>query len=617
MFNWCGESKADHSTVGEGLQFIKMSEPDAKRSRAKKNAVKATPPSDLAAGLNSPRPSPLTSLGSMQAIINAMPNPVMLKDRFHRLVLVNDAFCELLNQTREDLLGDDGEKIPEDQRDVFWEIDDEVFRSGLPNENEEVLTDGAGSLRVVLTRKCLVTLPPQSGQQQFLLGVITDVIRFRESEARAQYLAEHDALTGLANRAQLNDRLDAQIKAAGEGNNKIALLLLDLDGFKEVNDTQGHHVGDELLKIIAKRLAGLVRAGDVVARYGGDEFCILQTSATRLLDLAEKTITAVGRPISVNGHQLGVTASVGIAVFPEDGATSDELMQSADSALYHVKRTGRAGFYKYQPQAHLDQPQHWNVEHALREALGTDQLSLEFQALASAHDGQLRGFEALCRWCHPVHGDISPEVFIPVAESTGLIKELGAWVLREACQQAARWEWPVQVAVNVSPCQLEDHDFPDVVFEALKAANLPPNRLELEITESALIGQSDATTETLSVLRAEGVGFALDDFGAGWSSLSTLRKFKFDRLKIDKSFIWQIESDPRSVAIVRAVLGLAKSLGVPVTAEGIEDQSQLLALRNMGCTEVQGFHLGRPSSVASLPAPEPWRAINETDEKPN
>ena len=553
----------------------------------------------------------------MQTIINAMPNPVLLKDRFHRLVLVNDAFCELLNQTREDLLGEEGEKIPEDQRDVFWEIDDEVFRTGLPNENEEVLTDGAGSLRVVLTRKCLVTLPTQSGPQQFLLGVITDVTRFRESEARAQYLAEHDALTGLANRAQLNDRLEAEIKTAGDADNKLALLLLDLDGFKEVNDTQGHHVGDELLKIIAKRLAGLVRAGDVVARYGGDEFCILQTSATRSLDLAEKTIATVSRPISVNGLQLCVTASVGIAVFPEDGTTSDELLQSADSALYHVKRTGRAGFYKHQPQAHLDQSQHWNVEHALREALGTSQLSLEFQALASAQDGQLRGFEALCRWHHPVHGDISPDVFIPVAESTGLIKELGAWVLREACQQAAGWEWPVQVAVNVSPCQLEDHDFPDVVFEALKEANLPPHRLELEITESALIGQSDATTETLSVLRAKGVGFALDDFGAGWSSLSTLRKFKFDRLKIDKSFIWQIESDPRSVAIVRAVLGLAKSLGVPVTAEGIEDQAQLLALRNMGCTEVQGFHLGRPSSVASLPAPEPWRAIIEKNEKPS
>lgn len=550
----------------------------------------------------------------MQAIVNAMPNPVMLKDRFHRLVLVNDAFCDLLNQTREELLGEAGEKVPDDQKDVFWKIDDEVFRTGLPNENEEVLTDGTGSLRVILTRKCLVTLPTQSGSQKFLLGVITDVTRFREAEARAQYLAEHDALTGLANRAQLNDRLEAEIKSARGTDNKLALLLLDLDGFKEVNDTQGHHVGDELLKIIAKRLAGLVRAGDVVARYGGDEFCILQTSASRSLDLAEKIITTVSRPISAGGHQLCVTASVGIAIFPEDGTTGDELLQSADSALYHVKRSGRAGFYKYQPQGHLDQSQHWNVEHELRNALGTDQLSLEFQPLASARDGQLRGFEALCRWQHPVYGDISPEVFIPVAESTGIIKELGAWVLREACQQAARWEWPVQVAVNVSPCQLEDHDFPDMVFEALGEAKLPPHRLELEITESALIGQSDATTESLSVLRAKGVGFALDDFGAGWSSLSTLRKFKFDRLKIDKSFIWQIESDPRSVAIVRAVLGLAKSLGVPVTAEGIEDQAQLLALRNMGCTEVQGFHLGRPSSVASLPTLEPWRSIKESNE---
>ena len=585
------------------------------RSHHQKGADLTPLPPAVTAGVNSPQASPLTSANSMQTIINAMPNAVLLKDRFHKLVLVNDALCELLNQTREELLGEEGEKVPEDQRDVFWRIDDEVFKTGLPNENEEVLTDGTGSLRVVLTRKCLVTLPTLSGPQQFLLGVITDVTRFRESEARAHYLAEHDALTGLANRAQLNDRLEAEIKTAGGADDKLALLLLDLDGFKEVNDSQGHHVGDELLKIVAKRLAGLVRAGDVVARYGGDEFCILQTSAARSLDLAETIITTIGRPISVDGQELHVTASVGIAVFPEDGTTSEELLQSADSALYHVKRTGRAGFYKYQPQANLDPAQHWNVEQGLREALGTDQLSLEFQPLASAEDGQLRGFEALCRWHHPIHGFISPEVFIPVAESTGLIKELGAWVLREACRQAAQWEWPVQVAVNVSPCQLEESNFPDLVIDALNQANLPHQRLELEITESALIGQSEATTEALSVLRDKGIGFALDDFGAGWSSLSTVRKFKFDRLKIDKSFIWQIESDPRSVAIVRAVLGLAKSLGVPVTAEGIEDQAQLLALRNMGCTEVQGFHLGRPSAVASLPALDPWRAIKDVKDK--
>ncbi len=293
----------------------------------------------------------------------------------------------------------ESEYIPNEQKDVFWKIDDEVFRTGRPNENEEVLTDGTGALRVIVARKRLIHLPTQEGKQPFIVGVISDVTRFREAEARAQYLAEHDTLTGLANRTQLNDRFAVAIAAASRSGAKVALLLLDLDGFKAVNDRYGHGAGDELLRVIAKRLAGLVRSADTLSRFGGDEFCIVQAAVEQpgaAFRLAERIISSISQPIVIGSSRMSVSSSVGIALFPDDGVAPKTLLHKADMALYAVKRSGRRGYLRYDGGTSVLYPAEWDVEGELRVALAGDQLSLAFQPLAAAEDGKVRGLRSAC-----------------------------------------------------------------------------------------------------------------------------------------------------------------------------------------------------------------------------
>ena len=549
---------------------------------------------------------------ALQAILNAIPNPVFLIDRTHRLVMVNDALCDMMGRTRDELTTSVDYGLPEEQTEVFWQKDDEVFDTGKPNDNEEVLTDGTGTLRVILTRKRLIHLPTAKGEQAFILATISDVTRFREAETHAQYLAEHDTLTGLANRTRLNNRLKEAIEASDKAGKQTALLLLDLDGFKAINDNHGHPIGDEVLRIVAKRMAGLVRSVDTLARFGGDEFCIVQTAGQQpdgAFALAERIMSSLSQPMVIDSLRLSVSTSIGIAVFPDDGATADVLLQRADTALYTVKRGGRGDYLRYDEHPSLLPTNRWDIEADLRAALAADRLSLAFQPFAAAADGKVRGFEALTRWPHPTRGQIPPETFIPAAESSGLIQQLGFWVLHKACAAAANWEWPLLVSVNISPAQLDNEDLPAVVEKALAASGLAPERLELEIAETALLGSSTHISAVLDKLKGLGVSLALDDFGSGWSSLTTLHNFKFDRIKIDRSFIGNIESDARSVAIVRAVLSLAQSLHVPVTAEGIEAPAQLRALRQMGCDELQGYFIGRPSDEAAMPDSLDWKKL--------
>ena len=546
---------------------------------------------------------------TLQAILNALPNPVFLVDRMHRLVMVNDALCDMLGRPREELVNRIDYDLPEEQKEVFWQKDNEVFATGEPNDNEEVLTDGTGTLRVILTRKRLMHLPTDEGEQPFILATITDVTRFREAESRAQYLAEHDTLTGLANRTRLNNRLELAIQSAAKDDKQVALLLIDMDGFKAINDSHGHPIGDEVLRIAAKRMAGLVRSIDTVARFGGDEFCIVQSAGPQpdgAFRLAERIMSSLSQPMVIDDLRLTVSSSIGISIFPDDGMTPEVLMQRADTALYTVKRSGRGDYLRYDEHPSLLPTNRWDIEADLRAALAADQLSLAFQPFAAAADGKVRGFEALTRWLHPTRGQIPPETFIPAAESSGLIQQLGFWVLHKACAAAANWEWPLQVSVNISPAQLDNENLPAVVEKALAASGLPPERLELEIAETALLGNPVRLSAILDNLKALGVHLALDDFGSGWSSLTSLQNFKFDRIKIDRSFIGNIESDARSVAIVRAVLSLAQSLHVPVTAEGIEAPAQLRALRQLGCDELQGYFIGRPHDEATMPDILEW-----------
>lgn len=545
-----------------------------------------------------------TTQETLQTLLNAIPNPMFLIDRDHRLVLVNDAFCDLIGQPRDRLLYRTDYPVPDEQKDVFFRVDEEVFSTGKPNENEELTTTSSGELRIILTRKRLIHLPTKEGPQPFILASSTDVTRFREAESRAQYLAEHDALTGLANRNRLNHSLSNLIEVSGRSRHQAALLLVDLDGFKAVNDQHGHPVGDELLRIVAKRLASLVRSVDTVARFGGDEFCIVLGRGDQpegAFALAERITSSLAQPIHLDELHLCVSASIGIAIYPEDGDTAETLIQRADKALYQVKRAGRCGYLRYNANAPHATPAQWDIEADLRTALVTEQLSLAFQPLVSAADGSLRGFEALARWSHPVHGPVEPDLFIPAAESSGLIHPLGAWVLHRACAEAVNWPWPVQVSVNISPTQLESGNLVTAVRAALESSGLPSVRLELEITETALMGNCKAAATILNELRSLGISIALDDFGSGWSSLAKLQDFQFDRIKIDRSFIAGIDSDTRSLAIVRTVLSLAQTLNVQVTAEGVEGPSQLVALKHLGCDEFQGFYIGEPQPRAKAP----------------
>ncbi|AOV17651.1 hypothetical protein BJI67_11795 [Acidihalobacter aeolianus] len=434
-------------------------------------------------------------------------------------------------------------------------MDDAVFATGQPNENEEVMTAANGDLRILLTRKRLISLPTENGEQPFILASTTDVTRLREAESRAQFLAEHDPLTGLANRSRLNNRMAQAIEDAAQSGEQGALIMLDLDDFKAINDQHGHPMGNDVLRIVAKHLATLVRPADTLARLGGDEFCIPQPASRQpdgAFALAQRILSSLAKPITVGDWHMMLSASIGIALFPDDGNSAELLMQRADIALYEVKRKGKNDYLRFSVDPQELRSESWDIATDLRDALAAGQLSLALQPLTSAADGETRGFEALARWEHPTRGTIPADVFIPAAVSAGLIRQLDSWMLHEACAQAARWPWPAQISVNVSTTQLERRDMEAVATQGLQASGLPPERLSLDIAEKALIGDPEHVYTILAGLKRLGIGLALDDFGSGWYSLAALHRFQFDRIKIDRSFIGNIESDVRSVAIVRA-----------------------------------------------------------------
>jgi diguanylate cyclase (GGDEF)-like protein/PAS domain S-box-containing protein len=542
------------------------------------------------------------TLEALQQILTAIPYPVFVKDEAHRWVLVNQAFCTMMGHSRDTLLyKSDHDFLPAAQADVFWAIDDQVFSTGEANENEEVITDASGAVRVIITRKCRVELPTSKGTRPFIVAIFSDVTEYREAEARARYHAHHDSLTGLANRMHLAERLQAALEEARCSDTKIALFLLDLDGFKGVNDGYGHAAGDELLQVIAARLKRVVRDTDLVARLGGDEFCVIQVapdSPEAVEALARRMIAAVSEPVVGGWGTARVSASVGISVFPDNGTGQEELLHCADIALYSIKEAGRAAFARYDARQDKASDSINGSAPALAAAVREGQISLAFQPLVSTADGTTRAFEALARWHHPLLGIIPPSVFIPLAERQGLMPALGRLVLQKACTAASGWCSDLSVRVNVSATQFESGDLATVVQEVLAETGLPAERLEIEVTESVTLGESLRVLEIFKSLKALGVRIALDDFGSGWASLDVLRRFSFDRLKIDRSFVANMESDPKAAAIVRAVLSIGKALDLPVTAEGVERPAQLDALRKMGCDEVQGHLTGRPRQDA-------------------
>jgi diguanylate cyclase (GGDEF)-like protein len=429
-----------------------------------------------------------------------------------------------------------------------------------------------------------------------------DVTERREAEAEISFLAGHDILTGLANRATFYDHLGRAL-ANIESGQKFAVLFLDLDRFKAVNDEFGHPTGDALLRAVSARLRAVSRECDIIARLGGDEFAILQVGVSQDEQtgaVARRLVETISKPFTVDGHCLSIGVSIGIAMAPADGSHPAQLMKDADLALYHSKKEGRGTWRFFQPEMNAIAEARRAQENDLRAAISLGQLELHYQPIFRGHDRRLTGFEALLRWRHPVRGMVLPESFISMAEEMGLIGEIGACVLERACTEAAAWPEHLRVAVNLSTRQFQRCGLINTVSNALSGSGLAAHRLELEITESVPLDSDPATLATLRELRAIGVRISLDDFGTGYSSLSYLRKFPFDTIKIDKSFIGDIQTDGSSIAIIRGIVILAQSLDMSITAEGVESEEQHEFLTDAGCDEMQGFLLGRPAPASEI-----------------
>jgi diguanylate cyclase (GGDEF)-like protein len=541
------------------------------------------------------------------AAINNMPQGLCMFDKDRRLIVFNRLYATMYRIAPDELLpGMTLEEI------VALRLargnEPKVGAEGyLKRRIDLVLNerDDGDVLELMDGRVIAITHHPMEGGGW--VSTHQDITEQQRNQERIQYLARHDALTELANRTLFQQHIEGLQPRIARGE-QLAVLAIDLDHFKNVNDTLGHGAGDELLKQAGARLLRCCRDTDVVARVGGDEFAVLQVAIDQPVSgatLARRIVGALAEPFDIQNHQFVTGASIGIAVSPLDGTDADTLMKCADLALYRSKAEGRSTFHFYESGMDAAQQRRRALEAGLRHALGRNELFLAFHPLVGVAEHRVRGFEALLRWNSPEHGMVSPVDFIPVAEDTGLILPIGEWVLREACAVAATWPDEIEVSVNLSPMQFKNRGLVELVEAALADANLKPRRLDLEITESVLLIDSKLTLATLHKLKDLGVKLSMDDFGTGYSSLSYLRSFPFDKIKIDRSFVRDSSSSADATAIVKAVIGLGQSLGMAITAEGVETEAQLDLIRQHGCTEAQGFLFCKP-----LPAKDvhPWLA---------
>ncbi|KQN73721.1 EAL domain-containing protein [Devosia sp. BK] len=538
----------------------------------------------------------------LDAAVNNIPIGLCMMDAKGRLVICNEPYARIYNLPISYLR-------PGTQLEVILgHLFDEGMSAGGSGSREDYITwrreviaknEYGKNIHELNNRIILMQHHPM--KDGGWVSTHEDITEQRQNEARIHHLARHDALTDLPNRIEFLEQM-ARTEAGLQRGEMAAVLYIDLDHFKAVNDTLGHAVGDEVIKQAAVRLWGTTRESDLLARLGGDEFALLLQpidSADAAARVADRIIKAMGAPMNIKGQQIEIGASVGIAVGPGDGLDTDTLVKNADLALYKAKSEGRSTYHFFEAGMDAELQQRRLIEAGLRMALGRDEFRLVYQPLLGLRENQITCVEALLRWDFEGR-TVSPTEFIPVAEETGLIAAIGQWVLNEACAAAATWPGHVRVAVNLSPVQFRQRDLVAQVRRALTGAKLDPARLELEITESLLLGDSESTLKALHELRAMGVRICMDDFGTGYSSLSYLRSFPFDKIKIDRSFMRDLASRADSQAIIRAVIGLGQSLGMSTTAEGVETEEQLSLVRAHGVSEVQGYLFSPPVSGEDL-----------------
>jgi len=447
------------------------------------------------------------------------------------------------------------------------------------------------------------------GKVQFYEGTVVDITERKQHETVLEHQASHDNLTGLPNRSLLRDRIEQAIAMGYRNGHKVAVVFVDLDHFKLINDSLGHHVGDRLLLEVADRLVGCVRGHDCVARQGGDEFVIVLTEQhddDGIIAIVSRLLEVISQPWIDNGHEYGLSCSMGISCYPQDGDDPDALLRCADAAMYQAKASGRNTYHFFTPELNHAINERLELESRLRHALDRDELRVYYQPRVDVAGGRIIGAEALIRWDCPGRGLIPPDSFVPIAEESGLITPIGKWILQEACRQNRAWQDaglpPISVSVNLSPIQFRHAGLVESVAAALACSGLDPAWLELELTESFVMHDAERINVAMQALKALGIAIAVDDFGTGYSSLSYLKRFPVDRLKVDKSFVRDIDSDPDDAAIVRAIITLGHALGLKVVAEGVETAAHLEYLRLHGCDELQGYYFSRPVPAAEMEA---------------
>jgi diguanylate cyclase (GGDEF)-like protein/PAS domain S-box-containing protein len=522
---------------------------------------------------------------SFRLLFDNNPMPMWLFDaETTRFLGVNDAAIQHYGYSRGKFLGMRLRDIwPQDEWSTHTQALQQIGGSHYSGRNWRHLKADGSEIQVLTYGRRVAF----DGRDAFMVAVV-DITERRKAEARIAYMAHHDGLTNLPNRELFQERL----KQALESEKTVAVLCVDLDLFKNVNDSLGHPIGDRLLKLVAERLRSQARGNNLAARLGGDEFAIILSSdvtPNEASDYAAKLIKLLSAAYEIDGNEVIIGASVGIVVSPGDGDTSEELMRNADLALYRAKEDGGGVHRFFEREMDRQAQKRRDMELDLRRAFANGEFELHYQPLVDIATDSISGFEALLRWRHPDKGKISPADFIPVAEDIGLIVAIGEWVLREACNEAVKWPAGVKIAVNLSPVQFRSRNLVQVVISALANSGLSPKRLELEITESLFLAETEANLAILHQLRELGVCISMDDFGTGYSSLSYLRSFPFDKIKIDRSFVKDLAIRSDCVAIVRAISGLGRSLNITTTAEGVETMDQLDWLRAEGCNQVQGF----------------------------